>query len=84
MTDITPSSGSVYVDLDIEEPKHGEVRSNGDDTYVWDSSLKAWIQTAYAEDRRCQTCLGYGDIQKQSLTGGYYDAACPDCDGIRI
>jgi hypothetical protein len=50
MGDITPSSGNVYVDLDIPEPKHGEVKRNGGDTYVWDVGLKVWVQTKYADD----------------------------------
>jgi hypothetical protein len=50
MPDVTDSSGNVYADLGIPEPKHGEVKRNGDDTYVWDSGLKVWVQTRYAED----------------------------------
>lgn len=33
------------------EPRHGEVRRDGGNTYVWDSKLKVWVQTAYAEDK---------------------------------
>lgn len=29
----------------------------------------------------CPTCLGYGEVQRKSLTGGYYDENCPDCKG---
>lgn len=50
MTEITPSSGNVYTDLGTPEPKHGEVKRNGGDTYVWDAGLKIWVQTKYADD----------------------------------
>jgi hypothetical protein len=48
--EVTPSSGSVYQDLGIAEPEHGEVRRNGNDTYVWDAGLKVWVQTRYANE----------------------------------
>lgn len=51
-TPITPSSGDIYVDLDIPHPEHGEVRRSGENTYVWDSGLKVWIQTKYAKATR--------------------------------
>lgn len=37
--------------VSVMYPSHGEVRRNGDETYVWDASLKVWIQTKYAEDQ---------------------------------
>lgn len=50
MTDITPSSGDIYADLDLPKPRDGEVRRDGDDTYVWSGKLEAWVQTKYAGD----------------------------------
>lgn len=47
---VTDSSGSVYTDIGIHKPAHGEVRRDGKKTYVWDGSLEVWIQTTYDED----------------------------------
>ncbi len=49
--EITEGSGCVYADLGLEQPQHGEVRRNGDDTYVWDGDLRCWIQTKYAGEQ---------------------------------
>jgi hypothetical protein len=51
MTNVTPSSGSVYADLGLSDPGHGEVYRDGENTYVWDATLRTWVQTKYAEDQ---------------------------------